>query len=416
MISLRQLLVSIAVVLAGFALTGRRGEAHKPVTSPYTYNEDVFPIVRDRCGRCHVAGGVAPMSLLTYKDAVPWGESIRTELIAGHMPPWSVEDARGRFKNPQTLTARELNILLTWVSGGNPVGDPDHLPPPISLRPGWRLGPPDLELPLPSEFTLAADTSEETHEFALATGTKEARWVRAVDLLPGAAAVVRSATITVRSDRAQDSGPEGTAPERILAMWVPGDEPVPLDAEGAFRLPAGAELTVRVHYKKTWEYERVAMTDRSKIGVYFAERPAAERPAAELRALPLAPERPSAGATPGTPAAGVAERPAQQLSFSRVVEEDLQALALYPDSRLANVGLRVEAVRPDGSRVELIRFHPQPDWARRYWFAHSIALPRGTRLEAVATFDAELLPPGAAPAKPVDGSTLRLTLDVVRQR
>jgi hypothetical protein len=409
MTSWRQLLISIAIVLAGFALAVRRGEAHKPVTSPYTYNEDVFPIVRDRCGRCHQAGGVAPMSLLTYKDAVPWGESIRTELIAGHMPPWSVEDARGRFKNPQTLTARELNVLLTWVSGGNPVGDADHLPPPITSQPGWRLGTPDLVLPLPSEFTLAADTSEQTHEFTLATGTKEARWVRAIDLLPGTAAVVRSATIVVGSDRAQDSSREGTAPERVLAMWVPGDEPVPLDAGGAFRLPAGAELAVRVHYKKTWEYERVAMTDRSKVGVYYADRPAAE-----LRALPLAPDHPSAGAAPGTPAAGVAENPSRQLSFSRVVEEDLQALALYPDSHLANVGLRVEAVRPDGSRVELIRFRPQPDWARRYWFAQPIALPRGTRLEAVATFDPELLPPGAAPAKPIDGSTLRLTLDVVR--
>jgi hypothetical protein len=397
MISVRQLLASIAIVLAGFALAVRRGEAHKPVTSPYTYNEDVFPIVRDRCGRCHVAGGVAPMSLLTYKDAVPWGESIRTELIAGHMPPWSVEDPRDRFKNPQTLTARELNILLTWVSGGNPVGDTDHLPPSITSHPGWRLGTPDLVLPLPSEFTLAADVSEQTHEFTLATGTTEARWVRAVDLLPGTAAVVRSATIVVRSDVARDSGPEGTAPERVLAMWVPGDDPVPVDAGGGFRLPAGAELTVRVHYKKTWEYERVAMTDRSNIGVYYADRPAAE-----LRALPLAPDHP------------VAENPPRQLTFGRVIEEDLQALALYPDSRLANVGLRVEAVRPDGSRVELIRFHPQPDWARRYWFAQPIALPRGTRIEAVATFDPELLPPGAAPARPVDSSALRLTLDVVR--
>jgi hypothetical protein len=397
MISWRQLLISIGIVVAGFALAVRRGEAHKPITSPYTYNEDVFPIVRDRCGRCHVAGGVAPMSLLTYKDAVPWGESIRTELIAGHMPPWSVEDAPDRFKNPQTLTARELNILLTWVSGGNPVGDTDHPPPPITSPPGWRLGTPDLVLPLPSEFTLAADASEQTHEFTLATGAKETRFVRAVDLLPGTAAVVRSATIVVRSDAPRDSGPEGTAPERVLAMWVPGDEPVPLDAGGGFRLPAGAELTVRVHYKKTWEYERVAMTDRSKVGIYYADRPGAE-----LRALPLAPDHPGA------------EHASRQLTFSRVIEEDLQALALYPDSRLANVGLRVEAVRPDGSRVELIRFHPQPDWARRYWFARPIALPRGTRLEAVATFDPELLPPGASPARPVDGSTLRLTLDVVR--
>jgi hypothetical protein len=387
-------LIAFVCVLVSVALMGRRSEAHKPITSPYTYNEDVFPIIRDRCGRCHVAGGVAPMSLLTYMEAVPWGESIRTELIAGHMPPWGVDDAQDRFKNPEALTARELNVLLTWASGGNPVGNLDHAPPQITPQPGWRLGNPDLVLPLPSDFTLSADTSDQTHEFTLTPATQEVRWVRAVDLLPGTPAIVRSATIVIKSDAAQDSGREGTVPERVLAVWVPGDEPVSLDAVGAFQLPPGAELAVRVHYKKTWEYERVAMTDRSAVGVYYASRPAAE-----LRALRLAPDHPGANLSP--------------LSFSRVVEEDLQALALYPDSRLANVGLQVEAARPDGSRVELIRFHPQPDWARRYWFAHPIALPRGTKLEAVATFDPELLPPGAAPARPADISTLGVTLDVV---
>src|SRR5215218_7511470 len=103
--SMKQAVLAALVILT-LALAGGRPEAHKPITSPYTYNEDVFPIVRDRCGRCHVSGGVAPMSLMTAKDAVPWGESIRTELIAGHTPPWSVDAAPGRFKNVQTLTAR----------------------------------------------------------------------------------------------------------------------------------------------------------------------------------------------------------------------------------------------------------------------------------------------------------------------
>ena len=52
------------------------GQAHKPITSPFTYNDDVFPILKERCSRCHVADGVAPLSLMTYDDTVPWGESI----------------------------------------------------------------------------------------------------------------------------------------------------------------------------------------------------------------------------------------------------------------------------------------------------------------------------------------------------
>jgi len=46
-------------------------QAHKPITSKYSYNADVWPIFRNRCGTCHVPGGVAPMSLLDYKNALP---------------------------------------------------------------------------------------------------------------------------------------------------------------------------------------------------------------------------------------------------------------------------------------------------------------------------------------------------------
>jgi hypothetical protein len=415
---MKQALIA-TVVFVALALTAGHPEAHKPITSPYTYNEDVFPIVRDRCGRCHVPGGVAPMSLMTAKDAVPWGESIRTELIAGHMPPWSVDAAPGRFKNAQTLTARELNVLLTWVTGGNPVGNLEHAPPPVTLRSDSRVGPPDLELPL-ADVALPADTPERTQEFTLPTAAWRSRWVRAVDFVPGTPAVVRSATVFVKPTAAADPDRNAMLPEHVLAVWVPGDDPVAPDG-AAFHLPANAEIAVRVHYKKTWEYERMPMTDRSTVRVYFAASPAAE-----LRALTMsfAPPPPSPGAgeprrrSPDQPAneggdSGPGTAKPRRLSFSRIVDEDLQALAVYPDSGLANVDLRVEAIRPDGSQVELIRFRPQPDWARRYWFEHPILLPRGSRIEAVAAFEDALLPPGAAPAKPADASTLRLTLNVI---
>ena len=59
----------VAVALAAL-LGSAPGEAHKLISSKYTYNEDVFPILRDRCGRCHVPDGIAPMSLMTYKKRI----------------------------------------------------------------------------------------------------------------------------------------------------------------------------------------------------------------------------------------------------------------------------------------------------------------------------------------------------------
>src|SRR5262249_5264930 len=84
--SIRVALVA-GVIAAAALLSTAPGQAHKAITSKYTYNDDVFPIFRERCSRCHVTGGVAPMSLMTYDDAFPWAESIRAELIASHTPP-----------------------------------------------------------------------------------------------------------------------------------------------------------------------------------------------------------------------------------------------------------------------------------------------------------------------------------------
>jgi hypothetical protein len=397
-----RILAVAAAVAAAAALTSRHGEAHKAVTSKYTFNDDVFPIVKERCAQCHVEHGVAPMSLTTYKDAFPWAESIRAELIAGHMPPWNAEEGFGDLKHARTLTARELDVILTWATGGNPQGNLDQTLPPVTLKNDWAMGAPDLALKLPAEFTLPADKMDATEEFTLATGLKEPRWVRAVDLLPGTPSVVRSAVIALKGAAAASA--TAAAPDRLLALWVPGHDVEPLDGRVGFRLPAGAELVVRVHYKKTWQFEGQPVSDRSTVGVYFAS----EREAQELLTLPIASPSPS-------PPSG-ADR---TFTFTRTVDEDVQALAVRPDDMPPNITVQVTAVLPDGSRAPMIKLNTRPDWSRRYWFEKPIALPRGSRIEVTANLEnpdilseAFAVPggtPKAAPAAP----PLKLAIDVV---
>jgi hypothetical protein len=387
--------VALALVATGVFLSVAPGSAHKPITSPYTYNEDVFPIVRDKCGRCHMSGGVAPMSLMTHAEAVPWGESIRTEILAGHMPPGTVDEAPARFRNAPGLSPREMNLLLTWVTGGTPIGNADNDPKPVARDATWPLGMPDLTLPVPTESVVGENQRERTVEFVLPTGITERRWLRAVDLLPGNAAMVRAATIAVRSTT---SAGATAGPERMLALWLPGEDPVGLDAGLGFELPAAAELIVRVLYRKTWEYERKELKDRSTVGLYFASSPATS-----IQALRLAPDT----------AVGSADR----LAFRRVLAEDSRALAIYPEIGLNNASVTVVATRPDKTRVDLIAFHPRPDWSRRYWFREPIPLPRGTIIEVSVLFDDEapLMPLSLSPATATrpDLSSMRLTLNIV---
>jgi hypothetical protein len=168
----------------------------------------------------------------------------------------------------------------------------------------------------------------------------------------------------------------------------------------AFRLPAGAAIGVRIHYKKTWQLEGKAIADRSTVGVYFS--PGTD--ARELLSLPI--ESDAAAAT------------GQTVTFSRTLPDDVQVLALSPDRVPPNITVQVEAVRPDGSRAPMIRLNTRADWDRRYWFEHPLTLPRGSKIEVRASFeDPDILstafavtPPAAAPPKP---APLKLSLDVL---
>jgi hypothetical protein len=391
-----------AIVTAG-ALAGivQHGEAHKAITSKYTYNDDVFPILRERCSACHVAGGVAPMSLMTYEEAFPWAESIRAELVAAHMPPWNADDGFGELKRAHALPAKELDVLLTWATGGNPRGALDQKVPEVTLKNDWPLGAPDLAVKLPNEFTLAADAMEQTQEFTLPTSLTAPRWVRAVDLLPGTPSIVRSATIVVAGAPAAGTA-GGAEPERVLAHWLPGREQDPMPAGTAFRLSPGAQLTVRIHYKKTWQLEGKAMTDRSTVGIYFSP----DTGARELMALPIESTAAPAGAA------------AETVTFSRTLNEDMQVLALSPDTVPPNITLQVEAVRPDGTKAPMIRLNTRADWDRRYWFEKPLTLPRGSKIEVTANFeDPDILSTAFAVAPPTTAkprpATVKLSLNVL---
>jgi mono/diheme cytochrome c family protein len=353
--------------------------AHKPVTSKYTFTEDVYPIVSRACGACHAPGGVAPMSLLTYDEARPWAESIRLELASGHMPPWFGNPSVAELKDSHKLSPRDLDVVLTWVTGGTPRG-PENASPAGTVKSaaprlgpgknGWRRGRPDVTLIMPASFSLPAGQSEDTQEVILETAHDRDRFISAADLLPGNPAIVHDALIFVRNTGGGD---------RVVAAWLPGSVPVAAGAGVGFLWRAGEQLGVRIHYKKTWKFENKVAADRSTVGLYLMKTAGRS-----VRSVDL----PSSGA---------------------VIDEDSQALAVMVvgngiaagDTNASDVDdVLIEAVRPDGSRVPVIGFGVRAGWNQRYWLASPLTLPKGTRLDVKTA--------GIAP------SSIRLSLDVVR--
>src|SRR5256886_17678725 len=114
---------SIAVVLGAALLAPAAATAQNAGggVAP-TFTKDVAPIFYSNCRSCHRPGEIAPMSLLTYKDARPFARAIASEVSRGVMPPWHADPAHGEFLNDRRLTPQEKDIILKWVANGAPEG------------------------------------------------------------------------------------------------------------------------------------------------------------------------------------------------------------------------------------------------------------------------------------------------------
>ncbi len=363
--------LAVAIVIA--SSSNPRG--HAPIASRWTYNEHLFPILENRCGACHNAGGIGPMSLVNYQEAYPWAQSIREEVLALRMPPWQAEDGFGDFRNGHVLPAHEMDMILEWASGGYPQGPRDQTPSIPEIDTTWRLDDPALVVELPEPFVVNGATSETVRYFVVPSGTSKDRWVTGVEFQPGARAIVRGAALFVDTDgvaRALDESDEalgfgesegqGFPTTPPLALWMPSQQPVANDGMG-FPLPANADLVVRIHYKKTWITEGETFEDQSRVGLYFANGDASQIESMVVSSAPNVVGR--------------------EITFNHVFDQDITLLALLPEVKIEASELQVEAIKPDGSRVPMLWLRePDSGWPTRFWLASPVKLPRGSEIKA----------------------------------
>lgn len=361
--SIRRNRWNVAAVCGALALAASIGptptEAHKAITSPYNFNEHILPIVEQRCATCHFEGGPTPMALTSYREAVPWAESIREQLVGERMPPWYADPLGPAVKGGHTITTTELDTLITWAIGGTPQGAPDTDPDPFTPpTPEWEQGTPDLVVEMPAEHIVPSGTMEQDEEFTLATSLKEDTWVNAVDVMPGNRSMVRDAVVSL------ENGP-------VLATWVPGYEALPAPSGAAFKLPANANVILKVHYKKHYLDEQNDVVDRTAVGLYFTDAPLSGRPIEELTVQ-----------GPDTQT----DSPETVTYGGTTLESNARVVSLRPSFDRAYAAVSFEGVLADGRRVPLLSLNAaQPMWYRRYWLQEPIELPAGTKIEVTAT-------------------------------
>ena len=104
----------LAAIFAATCLA--RAGAHGVGSDP-TWNREISRIVYDKCAPCHRPGGTS-FSLLTYGDAQPRANEIKDAVLSRRMPPWGAVKGFGSFRNDQSLTEEQIELVRRWVDSG----------------------------------------------------------------------------------------------------------------------------------------------------------------------------------------------------------------------------------------------------------------------------------------------------------
>ena len=371
-----RVLVAGALVMAVGAIAGPAAAADADAVF---FSSDVAPILMRHCVGCHRPGEIAPMSLLTYREARPWARSIQRAVESRQMPPWFASAEHGKWANDARLNQVEIDTIVAWVEGGAKPGDPAAMPEPPEFTEGWQLGEPDYVIELP-DVTVPADGPDLFPNQFVRLALPERRWVRAVEIRPSDRTVNHhQVAFMVNPNRGRQAanirgetdGVEDDGRFNVLAVWAAGTAPT-VFPDGAGRwVEPGEFLVLNQHYHPNGESER---TDRTRIGLFFGEG----EMDAEISAI-------LAGTTAFRIPAGAANH---RLEARQEIRTDSHIVSYFPHMHMRGKKMTFSAVYPDGRR-EILLDVPQYDfdWQLFYYPEEPKFMPAGSSVEIVALYD-----------------------------
>ncbi len=402
----------LPAAIALFAASGLH--AASDPGSRLTFSHDVAPILYQHCVTCHHPGDIAPMSLLTYKDARPWAAAMKEAVTSRKMPPWLADPAIGHWSNDSRLSDAEIQTIRDWVSGPKLEGDPKEMPPVPAFPDGWKIGKPDIVLAIPEQHLDATGPDQYTY-INVPTNFKEDRWIVAAELRPGNRKVVHHAHVFVSSGseaqakkaddaaaaygrwiRVQQGSLEWVRPEApvidngcsvddnglfpgtkssdlqsLISSYLPGRAPDVYPEGTARKIPAGATLNFQIHYSRTTQKPE---TDATSVGLILAKSP----PRQISRRIDLSNQM---FLIP-------AGDPDHEVSECHTFHKPVLLTSLTPHMHLRGKSMRIVASLPDGTKRDLLSV-PSYDfnWQFTYRAKEPIYLPAGSRIEVFAKFD-----------------------------
>ena len=312
------------------------------------------------------------------------------------MPPWFADNNAQHYSNDASLSAAEIETIRNWVDNGAPEGDTASAPPPRTFVDGWNIGKPDRIIEMPAAYQVPARGTVEYTYIIIPTNFTEDVWVQALEVRPQDRAHVHHIVLYERQAGSKwlreypvgvpfvpaprqgtkqrssdgDRTVEGSLADEWLVGFAPGTQPYQLPAGTAFRIKAGADFVLQLHYTTNG----TASSDRTRIGLVFSKTPPVKR-AFIANVIDAGFAIP-----PGNPN--------YSAKAELTLDSDANVLAVAPHMHLRGKAMDMRAIYPTGESETLFNV-PKYDfnWQINYYFPQPKLLPRGTRLEVTGVWD-----------------------------
>jgi len=422
----RVLSITLSLIAGGLIVLST-SMANSGVKREVTFNKDIAPILYKNCAECHRPNDIAPMALMTYKEARPWARSIKEKVLTRDMPPWSPDPKYGEFTNDHRLAQNDIDTIVAWVDQGAKEGDAKDLQPvpEFASTSGWRLGKPDAVFDIGKEFTVEPGMPDTIQNFIVPTNFKEDKWVTAAEILPGNRKVVHHVIAFIQTPEmiAQFQKGEGRARALMQSdvfyrdgtlMKVKADAPViddgcsnanggsafkrPSASEGgdafglflagyapgkgidvfpagtAKKVPAGSMLVFQMHYSSYGGKFEGQQGDRTRLGLHFASKP----PERSLNTVGIQNHYFKLPAGDGN----------HEVTACYTFDADVHLTSYMPHMHLRGKDMKYDVIYLDGRQETLLSVPKFSfNWQTMYYLKRPVALTKGTKLIVTAHFD-----------------------------
>jgi len=377
-------LISLAAGAAAFRAHGQNPPAP-------TFYRDVLPILQQHCQRCHRAGEIAPMPLVTYEQTKSWARLISQDVRSKRMPPWFADPCCGHFADDPSLTPSQIATLTSWFEAKTPAGNPQDAPALPRWTEGWNIPEPDRIIAMPKPVAIPANGDIEYTYEIVPTDFKEDKWVQMSEIRPSSRQYVHHAVVYIRTPDSKwlrgaplntpftasslkDPALRHQAHETdsdLLLVYAPGSSPDHWPDDTAKFIPAHSDLVFQMHYTTNGQPGE----DQTSVGLVFSKHP----PSRRVLTLQLANDHDPIPIPPNTDD--------YRVEVHGTFPHDATLLSFFPHMHLRGKRFEYNLIDRGHPSETLLRVNYDFYWQLSYRLAEPRLIKAGTELQAIAWYD-----------------------------